>query len=423
MVNERATHIHHPLLTTFHSPFVAHNAYTTATMTAASADVDSRSLTVRLKEAARELGFSLAGACSAASPPGMDRFREWLARGYAGEMRYLEEREAAYADPNLVLPGVRSVLMLAMDYRTSEPHPTTEGQGRIARYAWGTRDYHDVLRARLHQLADLLRELVPGAHARGVVDTAPLLERQFAQRAGLGWLGKNTLLLNKSQGSWFFLAALLTDVVLEYDEAHAADHCGTCTACLDACPTQAFVAPYVLDARRCISYATIEQRTLPPAEMRAGHGDWVFGCDVCQEVCPWNHRAAPTEEATFAPQSDNDPADLVALLELDEAAFRRRFHGTPLSRPGRTGVLRSAAIALGNRPCAEGRRALERALEDDDPQIRAACAWALGRYGSDAQRVLTNRLQVEMDSAVREEIAAALRDSSNSAAKNVLQLD
>jgi epoxyqueuosine reductase len=382
-------------------------------MTAATRDVDSRSLTARLKEAARELGFSLAGACTAASPPGIDRFREWLARGYAGEMRYLEDREAAYADPNLVLPGVRSVLMLTLDYRTSEPHPATEGHGRIARYAWGSRDYHDVIRERLHKLADLVRELAPGAQARGIVDTAPLLERQFAQRAGLGWLGKNTLLLSKSHGSWFFLAAVLTDAVLEYDEPHATDHCGTCTACLDACPTQAFVAPYVLDARSCISYATIEQRTLPAAETRAGHGDWVFGCDICQEVCPWNHRAPAADEATFAPLGENDPADLAAILELDEAAFRRRFKGTPLSRPGRTGVLRSAAIALGNRPCPEGERALVRALDDDDPQIRAVCAWALGRNGEEAQLALAERLKVETDDAVRAEIEGALRADPN----------
>jgi epoxyqueuosine reductase len=383
-------------------------------MSAPSADVDARSLTVRLKAAARELGFSLAGACSAASPPGMERFREWLARGYAGEMRYLEEREAAYADPNLVLPGVRSVLMLTLDYRTSEPHPATERHGRIARYAWGPRDYHDVIRERLHKLADLVRELAPGARARGIVDTAPLLERQFAQRAGLGWLGKNTLLLSKSHGSWFFLAAVLTDAVLEYDEPHAADHCGTCTACLDACPTQAFVAPYVLDARRCISYATIEQRTLPSSETRAGHGDWVFGCDICQEVCPWNHRAPDCEEPSFAPQEENNPADLAALLALDDAAFRRRFKGTPLSRPGRTGVLRSAAIALGNRPCQAGERALVRALDDEDPQIRAACAWALGRYGDEAQRALVDRLKVETDDVVRMEIEGALRADPNS---------
>jgi epoxyqueuosine reductase len=378
-------------------------------MAEVTTEVDPRLLTARLKAAAAELGFSLAGACAAASPPGVDRLREWLARGYAGEMGYIAEREAAYADPNLVLPGVRSVLMLAMDYRTSEPQNTAPGQGRIARYAWGTRDYHDVIRPRLHQLADLLRALAPGASARGVIDTAPLLERQFAERAGLGWLGKNTLLLNKTHGSWFFLAALLTDAVLDYDAEHETDHCGTCRACLDACPTQAFVEPYVLDARRCLSYATIEQRSLPAADLRAGFGEWVFGCDVCQDVCPWNRRAPETDEPHFVPLGDNNPIDLVALLALDEAAFRQRFKGTPLERPGRTGVLRSAAIALGNRPCDEGLPALVRALGDVDPQIRAASAWALGRYEvATARDALIARAAIETDAQVQQEIAAAV---------------
>ncbi len=383
-------------------------------MTAATTEVDPRSLTARLKTAARELGFSLAGACAAASPPGIERFREWLRRGYAGEMHYLAEREAAYADANLVLPGVRSVLMLAMDYRTTEPAEAelakvAAGHGRVARYAWGSRDYHDVIRERLHKLADLLREIVPGASARGVVDTAPLLERQFAQRAGLGWLGKNTLLLNKSHGSWFFLAALLTDQQLDYDAEHETDHCGTCRACLDACPTQAFVEPYVLDARRCLSYTTIEQRSLPESELRAAHDPWIFGCDVCQEVCPWNHRAPVSSETAFEPIAENDPIDLVELLSLDEAAFRQRFAGTPLARPGRTGVLRSAAFALGNRPCREGLAALIKSLDDNDPLIRAASAWALGRYDeNDARSALQTRAAIESVSEVRQEITASL---------------
>jgi epoxyqueuosine reductase len=379
-------------------------------MPAATTEADPRSLTARLKSAAGELGFSLAGACPAASPPGVDQFREWLRRGYAGEMHYLEARQAAYADANLVLPGVRSVLMLAIDYRASTPRDAAPGQGRVACYAWGESDYHDVVRARLHRLADLVRELVPGARARGVVDTAPLLERQFAQRAGLGWLGKNTLLLNKAHGSWFFLAALLTDVELDYDAEHAADHCGTCRACLDACPTQAFVEPYVLDARRCLSYTTIEQRSLPAAELREAHDPWIFGCDICQEVCPWNHRAPISNEPSFAPLADNDPVDLAELLSLDEAAFRQRFQHTPLARPGRTGVLRSAAFALGNRPCPEGLAALVESLHDADPQIRAASAWALGRYdAAEARGALKSRAAIEKAAEVHEEIAAALR--------------
>ncbi len=213
------------------------------------------------------------------------------------------------------------------------------------------------------------------------MDTAPLLEREFAQLAGLGWIGKNTLLLNKQLGSWFFLAALLTDQELDYDEPHVADHCGTCRACLDACPTGAFVEPYVLDARRCISYLTIELRGPIPDNLRSGVGDWLFGCDICQDVCPWNHRAPASPEAAFAPLEDMNPVvELAALFALDDAAFRERFRHTPLWRAKRRGLLRNAAIVLGNRPHAAAIPALIRGLNDPEPLVRGASAWALHRY-------------------------------------------
>ncbi|HND55076.1 MAG TPA: tRNA epoxyqueuosine(34) reductase QueG, partial [Pirellulaceae bacterium] len=217
-------------------------------------------LTAELKARAAQLGFALSGVCPAVSPAGLTRFHEWLAAGYAGEMRYLSDRAAAYAHPSHVLEGTRSLLMLGWNYRTATPAPAPAGTGRIARYAWGAVDYHDLIHDRLHQLADFLRASRPGAKARGVVDSAPLLEREFAQLAGLGWIGKNTLLLNRRAGSWFFLAALLTDVELTYDSPLQVDHCGSCRACLDACPTQAFPQPYMLDATRCISYSTIEAK-------------------------------------------------------------------------------------------------------------------------------------------------------------------
>lgn len=333
--------------------------------------------TAALKQLAAKLGFTLAGTCPAAVPTGLTNFHEWLSRGYAGEMNYLADRAAAYADPNLVLSGVRSILVLAMPYRTTEPQAPAPGQGRISRYAWGDRDYHDVIRERLHQLADALRELVPGATARGVADTAPLLERDLARQAGLGWIGKNTLLLNRDQGSWFFLAALLTDAELTYDAPHETDHCGTCRACLDACPTDAFVAPYVLDARRCISYMTIEQHTLPKVELRPGQGDWLFGCDVCQDVCPWNNKTTQATESAFAPLPTNDPIDLVKLLTLDENTFRQKFRHTPLARPGRTGILRSAAIVLGNQRHAPALPALKKLQLDPNDQLKSAATWAI----------------------------------------------
>ncbi len=226
-----------------------------------------QSMTSDLKAEARRLGFDLCGICPAVAAPGIDRFQAWLAAGYSGQMHYLPDRADAYAQPQSILKGARSVVMLAMNYRTAEPTSAAPGQGSVSRYAWGT-DYHDIIRARLNQLSAWIHAQSPAAKVCGVVDTAPLLEREFAQLAGLGWIGKNTLLLNKQLGSWFFLAALLTDIELDYDAPHETDHCGTCRACLDACPTGAFVDAYVLDARRCISYLTIELRESIPTDLR-----------------------------------------------------------------------------------------------------------------------------------------------------------
>jgi epoxyqueuosine reductase len=361
-------------------------------------------LTANLKAEAHRLGFDLAGVCPAVGPAGIGRFHEWLSAGYAGEMHYLPDRAEAYEHPRHVLDGVRSILMLAMVYRTVEPEPLGKGEGRVSRYAWGV-DYHGLIRDRLNSLADFLKREAPDARIRGVVDTAPLLEREFAQLAGLGWIGKNTLLLNKQLGSWFFLAALLTNLELDYDEPHAADHCGTCTACLDACPTGAFVQPYVLDARRCISYLTIELRGPIPEELRSAVDDWLFGCDICQEVCPWNHRAPFSSEPSFAPAGRMNSVDLAALFSLDDTVFRERFHHTPLWRAKRRGLLRNAAIILGNRPHESAIPALIRGLNDPEPLVRGACAWALGCYPDQRARgALAARRLIEANIEVLREL-------------------
>ncbi len=266
-------------------------------------------LTARLKTEAQRLGFDLAGATAAIAPPRIGALQQWLADGFAGAMEYIPRRVAAYEHPKHVLDGVRSLLMLAMAYRTEEPVEPAPGQGQIARYAWGT-DYHDMIRDRLHSLADFHRALTPQAAVRGVVDTAPLLEREFAEMAGLGWVGKNTLLLNRQLGSWFVLAALLTSETLVCDPPVTTGHCGTCRACIDACPTAAIVEPYRLDARKCISYFTIELREPIPPEQRAAIGPRIFGCDICQDVCPFNRRPPPTAEPAFQPRPDSNPIDL-----------------------------------------------------------------------------------------------------------------
>jgi epoxyqueuosine reductase len=332
-----------------------------------------------LKREARRLGFDLAGIAAATEAETYAVFRDWLAQGHAGAMAYLERHADARRHPDSVLAEVRSVLMLAMNYQSpacdAAAPPLT---GRIARYARGV-DYHELLWRRLDELLAWLRQRRPGCHGRGVVDTAPLLERDFARRAGLGWFGKNTMLLNKHLGSYFFLAALLLDLPLTPDAAHTAQHCGTCTACLDACPTAAFVAPGQLDARRCISYLTIELRGHIEEEWREPLGEWVFGCDVCQEVCPWNRKAPPGGEGAFQQHYANGNIDLVELLQLSEEEFRRRFRDSPLWRPRRSGMLRNAALVLGNRGDPAALPALEKAASDVDPVVRDAAQWALER--------------------------------------------
>jgi epoxyqueuosine reductase len=336
----------------------------------------------RIKLQAHALGFELAGIAPATEADGFDRLRDWLVHDFAGEMAYMQRHADARRHPSSILSEVRSVVMVGMNYH---PDPASAGcappgvSGRVASYARGSADYHDVLRERLNRLLAWIQEEVPVSRGRGVVDTAPLLERDFARRAGLGWFGKNTMLLNKRIGSFFFLGALLLDIDLKADAPHTASHCGTCTACLEACPTQAFPKPGVLDARRCISYLTIELKGSVPEELRSGVGDWVFGCDICQDVCPWNRKVPTTREPAFQPRADLDPVDAVELLGLSEEAFLHRFRGTALTRAKRRGLLRNAALVLGNRGDPAALPALRRALDDPEPLVCEAARWALER--------------------------------------------
>lgn len=321
-----------------------------------SPDGSDVTATEAVKQAAAAAGFGLCGIAAPTPIETLNHFHTWLDAGYAGEMGYLERRRSAYADPEMVLSAVRSVVVVAMDYRTSDPAQIQAGFGKISRYAWGQRDYHDVVREKLKRVADVLHERVPGCRSRAVVDTAPILERDVARRAGLGWFGKNTMLISKHRGSYFFLGALLTDAELVVDAPHETSHCGTCTACLDACPTDAFVEPYVLDARRCISYLTIElQDEQLPTDLENKLDGWVFGCDVCQDVCPWNSKSKPSQEPAFEPRTlRGEPADvaeaglvsLSELLALDEQQFLKRFGGTPIERTGLAALQRNARAVL-----------------------------------------------------------------------------
>ncbi len=348
--------------------------------------MDDASLKQDLKAEAERLGFFRFGVAPATDADGFARFEAWLDAEHHGAMGYLEKHRAARRHPAAVLPTVRSVVMLGFDY-PADPPVAEPNLGRVAAYARGP-DYHEFLWEKLNTLSAWLRERVPDAESRGVTDSAPLLERDFARRAGLGWFGKNTMLIDKHRGSFFLLAALLTSVDLPPDAPHAASHCGTCTACLDACPTQAFPAPGTLDARKCISYLTIETKTAFPLELRGKVGDWLFGCDVCQDVCPWNRNAG--ERATAFPADPTLAAlDAIAVLELTDEEFRRRFRATPLARPKRNGLRRNAAFVLGNTGDTHALPALECAAKDPDPTVRDAAEWAKFQIRNRSTQVLS----------------------------------
>lgn len=359
-----------------------------------------------LRKAAAEEGFTLFGVTPAVTSIGFPNLVRWIESGYAGEMDYFLDRKDAYQHPSAVLDGARSIIALAYPYDMSTSAGVNAGEGKIARYVWSGLDYHDTIHPKLKRLCKMIVESDDKAHARGVVDTAPLQEREIAELAGIGWRGKNTLVLNKQLGSYFFLACVLTDLELPFDSPHESSHCGTCTACLEVCPTDAFPTAGVLDATRCISYLTIEHRGPIPLDLRAGIGQWLFGCDLCQQVCPWNRK--PSRSA-IRRQDPLDRLNLLDIFTITDDEFRQRFRKTPLWRTRRRGILRNAAIVLGNQQDARAISALTVGLADDEPVVRGAAAWALGKIGSESTRAaLNDRLEIEEDGKVRKEIIHAL---------------
>lgn len=402
--------------------------------------MDAAALTALVQRTALDLGFDAVGVLPVGSSPDVERYRAWLAAGYAGEMAYLDRRSAERSDLRALLPEANTVILLTARYTPFDLPPSLAhdpSRGLIAAYAWGL-DYHEVLKPLLFQLDAVLRS----ASGRttlgyGFVDTAPVLERSWAAAAGLGFIGKNTCLIDPDLGSWLFIAGLLVPEALApapwpgrlpwqpadvapvgHPHAEGADAhrrrrrstCGACTRCLQVCPTAAFPAAHVLDARRCISYLTIELRGPIPAELRPLMGNWVFGCDLCQAVCPWNRRyARPPRLAAFQPDPDRVAPKLLDLLALDEAGFRRRFRRSPVLRAKRRGLLRNVCVALGNWADPAAVPGLREALQDAEALVRGHAAWALGRIGTaDAVRALEQRVAVETDSWVRHEILSAL---------------
>lgn len=302
------------------------------------------SLEQRVKQRAHELGFDPVGIARLGPVESYDAFADWLAKGYSGEMTYLPRSAEKRRDTRLPYEGAKTAIVVALDYGGKQP------AGPIARYARGD-DYHGVMIERLAQLHRwLARECGHAVRGKAYVDTGPILERDLARRAGLGWIGKNTMLIDPKRGSFFFLGALLVDLELQPDAPFESDRCGTCTRCLDACPTDALVAPRVMDATRCISYLTIEHRSDIAPALQPLMGELLYGCDICQDVCPWNVRfATETGDPALAPRPENVAPDPADLLALSEEAFRRRFKGSPIKRAKRRGLTRNAAIALKNR--------------------------------------------------------------------------
>ncbi len=339
----------------------------------------------RVKAAAIEAGFDLVGIARPEAPEELAFFAEWVARGYAGEMGYLVSQAARRSDLRVAFPWARSVVCVALQYDTPQPYSTQapHERGWIARYAWGD-DYHEVMTAMLDRLTALLSAELGPFRSRRYADTGPIAEKAYAAAAGLGAYGKNTCLLDPEHGSWFFLGELVTDLELEADVPRA-DMCGTCTACLDACPTGAFPAPYVLDATRCISYLTIETKGAIPEASREGVGRHVFGCDICQDVCPWNHRRRQRAGAAFEAREGLMAPDLAELAGLTQAAFSSRFRKNPVKRAKRRGLLRNVAVALGNSGDASRMPLLERLAADDDPLVREHAEWGLARLRSRAK--------------------------------------
>ena len=417
------------------------------------------SLTQAIKQHAHSLGFQLVGITTPDSPPHYPVYERWLQAGRHGEMDYLASERARQRrlDPRQILPECRSILALGMRYPTPTPErnvseigdmrahsarispisqsippshgeggqggmgedasiPTRRGvsfSGRVSAYAWGE-DYHDVLVRRMRSLVAFIETQVGGPFPnRWYTDTGPILERDLAQRAGLGWIGKNTCLIAPRLGSYFFLAEILLGIELEPDPPFLPDFCGSCTRCLEACPTACILPDRTLEATRCISYLTIELKGAIPPDLRPRLGDWVFGCDVCQQVCPWNQRfASPEGDPALAPRPGVPEPDLISELVLTPQEFNRKFKGSAVKRAKRRGYLRNMAVALGNSRHPEAIPALTQALKSDaEVLVRCHAAWALGQIGGDEARLaLQSALQSEADEDVRAEIRAALEN-------------
>jgi epoxyqueuosine reductase len=351
-----------------------------------------------ITEAATDAGFDLVGIAPVDDAPELEYFPRWIAEGHAGEMKYLEARDEQGRLKRASLahsaPWARSVVVCAINYNTAQPYSTEvsddstgEKRGWISRYAWGRQDYHNSVMPRLRQVETALRNVCGSGDliTRCYVDTGPIIERVVAKYAGIGWIGKNTCLINQKKGSWLFLGVILTSLAFEPDHGFgvpAPDRCGSCTRCIDACPTDALIAPYQLDSNRCIAYLTIEKRGAIPENLRSGMGRHVFGCDICQDVCPWNGKAPATNAAEFQPRPElvNPGLDWLAGIRAEE--FNAAFRGSPVRRAKRAGLRRNAVIAMGNSGDRNFLPLLEKLARDEDEVVSESAAWAMQKLGA-----------------------------------------
>lgn len=338
-----------------------------------------------VKATAAEAGFELAGIAGVRQFPELAQFENWVAAGHAGDMKYLEARDEAgnlkRASLQSAVPWARSVIVCAINYNPARPYSNQvhgTQQGWISRYAWAEEDYHESVMRRLQTVEQKLRASAPDVQTRCYVDTGPLVERVYAKYAGVGWIGKNTCIIHQKQGSWLFLGVILTSLELSPD-IPAPDRCGTCTRCIEACPTDAIIAPYQLDANRCIAYLTIEKRGAIPEELRDGVGRHVFGCDICQDVCPWNRKAPVTMAPEFQAREELVNPALDWLAELTAGEFQQKFRHSALRRTKRNGLRRNAAIAMGNSGNRDFLPLLEDLTNDEDPAIAEHARWSAGK--------------------------------------------
>jgi epoxyqueuosine reductase len=365
------------------------------------------SLTRPLKAKAAEFGFAKVAISRAEKLDARNGLEAWLAAGNHGEMRWMSRDPERRINPCKILSEARSIIALAVNYYTPENHSESPNDGKISRYAWG-RDYHLILKERLKLLAEWIVSIEPSTSGLYYCDTGPIMDKAWAHKSGLGWIGKHSNLITRDLGSWIFLGEIILNLELEYD-SEARNYCGTCHRCLDVCPTQAIIAPYVVDARRCISYLTIELRGPIPRELRSAIGSRIFGCDDCQDVCPWNRFAQVSPEPGFSPAPGNHIPVLADMMRMSEGQFRTRFRDSPIKRAKYAGFLRNVAVALGNSRNPEASAVLAEGLRHSEPLVRGHSAWALGEIGGETARIaLENASREEQSPEVKVEISLAL---------------